>query len=194
VVAALLAGPLFLLWSGLCLLPAGQREHDLAHTWAAALRATQQFAGEQLASLWGQGLLASHNAPWLSAGHPAWAMLWDLGFIAAWGYLLARIASRGFARLAGARDPSSPMPAWRWLGMAPLLAAGGDVAEDLLTWAALAAHGIDAGILAHACLWLTGLAALVKFAGLIACVPWIAVRCWIAFQPRGARSKGAVAA
>jgi uncharacterized protein (DUF2235 family) len=113
-------------------------------------------------------------------GGVVWAMVWDLGFIAGGGYLLARIASRAFAWLAGWGTPGMALPAWRVLGFMPLLAVGADVSEDLLTVAAIASDGLGAAPLA----WLlrTGatIALWLKLSGLAACVPLVLVRLWIA--------------
>jgi hypothetical protein len=148
--------------------------------WAA--RMAYEFACEQFAALWGKGLLAPDHAPWHSGVQAGWAMFWDFGFIAAWGYLLARIASRAFAWLAGSREPSSGMPSWRWLGMAPLVAVGGDVGENLSTLLAMALHGLGVDVLGYSVLWLGGIAAAAKFGGLIACLPLVGVRMWIALS------------
>ena len=125
---------------------------------------------------------------WAGA-QPAWSVLWDFGFIASWGYLLARAASRAFAWLAGARDAEAGLPAWRWLGMAPLAAVGGDVVENLLTLAALAMHGLATDLLAGLCVWLAGAAAWLKVAGLLACLPLLALRLRLALP--GVPSAGA---
>ena len=179
--AALVLGALFLLLSGACLIPDGWGSlwHDGGAGAAAAAAAA--FARAQLAALWLGGLLASGQAPWQRAdAHPGWAMFWDFAFIACWGYGLARVASRSFAWLAGTRGPNEPLPWWRGVGMAPLAAFGGDVCENLLLLAALAAHGAGTDALARACLWLASLGSVCKFGGLIACVPLLALRGWIA--------------
>ena len=118
-----------------------------------------------------------------------WSMQWDLGFIVGWGYLLARIASRAFAWLAGWRAPGMPLPAWRVLGFMPLLAVGADVSEDLLSVAAIAVNAIGAEPAAWCLRGLAWLATYLKFAGLLACVPLLAVRLWIA-MPWVDRSPG----
>ena len=186
--AAVLLGALCLLLSGICLLPDGWSRDGFMRGLVWAFGTARAFAFEQLASLWGKGLLAPGQAPWASGVQPGWAMFWDLAFIAAWGYLLARVSSRAFAWLAGSRGPASDLPSWRWLGMAPLLAVGGDVGEDLLTLTAMAMHAIDVEFLAHQCLWLAGVSALAKFAGLIACLPLVAVRVRIAVGGRAPAS------
>jgi len=181
-VAAVLGG-LCLELSGWCLLPDFHVEDGLAEGMRQSIAAACAFADDQLASLWFKGLLDETREPWMQPGQPGWAMFWDLGFILGWGYLLARISSRSFAWIAGARSPKSRMPLWCWLGMAPLLAVGGDVTEDLLTWFALVAHGIGTDMVAHALLFLTGMASLAKLAGLVACVPLVVVRFWMIFRP-----------
>jgi hypothetical protein len=180
VAAAVALGLLCLLLSGICLLPDGWSRDGIGRGLLWALATVRTFAFEQFASLWGKGLLAPGQAPWSSGVQPGWAMFWDLGFIAAWGYLLARVASRAFSWLAGSRGPSSDLPPWRWLGMAPLLAVGGDVAEDLLTLSAMALHSIGVDSLAHLCLWAAGVGGLAKFGGLLACLPLLVVRIRIA--------------
>ena len=179
-VVALLLGIACLLLSGACLLEAGHQALWQDGGVADAIAAASAFADDQLGSLAGSGLLAPGGAPWALATQPGWAMFWDLAFILCWGYLLARIGSRAFAWLAGARTPASTLPWWRALGMAPLAAVGGDVGEDLLTLAAMALHAAGTDVLANSFLWFAGVSALCKFAGLTACVALLALRCWIA--------------
>ena len=187
-VIALLVGLLALVAYGVCLLlPSEVNFWPLADAPATALhamRAAQHFAGEQLTALWGGGLMAPGHRPWeLNAAiQPGWAMLWDLVFIACWGYLLSRIASRAFAWLAGFRDVNSPLPAWRWLGFAPMLAVSADVAEDSALWAALALHGAGTDTLAAAALWLGGAASALKFASLAVCMVLVVVRVIVVFS------------
>lgn len=168
---ALLAATLALVLSGLSLIGTGLRGLLAPELWPAAIAATQDLALAQLTGA-------------LSPRRPgiAWAMAWDLAFVVAWGYLLARVASRAFAWAAGASTPGQRRPWWQRLGMAPLVAVGGDVAEDLLTIAALVLQqslGAPtlAALLTHGAI---PLAALLKFAGLAGCVPWLALRLWIA--------------
>ncbi len=177
---ALVAAIVCFLLSGACLLAAGWQGLLSAQGFGLAVGAATAFAGDQLASLWGQGLFAEGHAPWQIAGQAGWSMFWDFGFLASWGYLLARIGSRSFAWLAGIRSATSPLPKWRALGMAPLLAVGADACENLLTLAALAMHAAGAGAIASLCLFLAGASALGKVAGLISCLPLIVLRCWIA--------------
>lgn len=182
---AVAAALFFLVLSGRSLLP--QRASGL-DGWLDAIEATQVFASEQLASLWGEGLFAVGRAPWQRAGQPGWAMVYDLVFIVAWGYLLARVSSRAFAWLADERQPGAPLARWRWLGIAPLIAVGGDVVEDTTVWLAMAGHAAGADNFAAVSLWLGGLASLCKFAGLAGCLPWIGLRYWISFEPGNAEA------
>ncbi|MEP7056303.1 MAG: DUF2235 domain-containing protein [Caldimonas sp.] len=188
---ALAVGFVALVFSGACLAPYRWTELWRPEAMLRSVDAAFAFMHDQFFSLrcvLGIYPLSFHcdglldpalRATWLGA-QPGWAMFWDLLFIGAWGYLLARIASRAFAWLAGIRDEKSGAPGWRWLGMAPLAAVGGDVVEDLLTLAALAMDGIGAGPLRTFFLFLVGVAAAVKWAGLGACLPLLGVRLWIA--------------
>ena len=181
VVFAALAGIVTLLLSGLCLVAPASRHFDYA-TLMLALDAPGDFAYQQIGSLLGSGLLAPGQAPWLQPGQPGWSMFWDLAFIACYGYILARIASRAFTWLAGDNVPKTPPPRWRGLGMAPLMAVGGDICEDLLTLAALAAHGAGTDIVAFVLLWFASLGSVVKFAGLLISLVLVIVRCHIVFH------------
>lgn len=176
-VVATLLGALFFVLSGACLTPAGWPGLNSVAALRVAACASAEFARAQLASLWASGLWPVQR---YAGAQPAWAMFWDFAFIACWGYLLARIASRAFAWLAGRRRPDTPLPAWRMLGFAPLAAVAGDMAENLCTLGALALHGIGTDLSAAGLLWLGGVAAGVKLGGLLACVPLLAVRLWIA--------------
>ncbi|WP_077032678.1 DUF2235 domain-containing protein [Pelomonas sp. KK5] len=110
-----------------------------------------------------------------------WSMFWDFAFIGAWGYLLARIASRGFAWLAGPRRPGQGRPWWHVLGMLPLAAVAADVLEDGLTLLALALHGVDAPLAGHAALCLVAVASHLKLLALAGCALfWLPLRLWIA--------------
>ncbi len=114
-------------------------------------------------------------------------MAWDLCFIVSWGYLLARVASRAFAWLAGEQGATPRKPPWRLLGFAPLVAVGGDVAENLSVWFALALHWMGTDVLACVVLWFGALGSLAKLGGLVACLPLAAVRGWIAVKEGAAR-------
>jgi uncharacterized protein (DUF2235 family) len=185
VAVALLLGGLCLLLSGACLRPEGWHVLGMPGGLQAASDAAREFALEQLGALRLQGVLLPGHAPWEGARQAGWAMAWDFGFIACWGYLLARVTSRGFAWLVGRRSVSSGLPAWRWLGMAPMAAVLGDVAEDTGTWAALALHAAGVDLLAQVALWFGSWGSIEKFAGLAACVPWLLLRVWIALPGVG---------
>ncbi len=176
-VAAVLLGLLCLLRSGGSLLNDGWGTLFMPEHWQPALKAAARLAQEQLVG-------PLHQWLWVIRHYDGtavfWAMFWDLLFIACWGYLLARIASRAFAWLAGSRAPGQPLPAWRLLGFAPLAAVGGDVCEDLLTLAAFAAHGVGTDSWAKLLIVLCLAASAVKWAGVLVSLPLVAVRLWIA--------------
>jgi Uncharacterized alpha/beta hydrolase domain (DUF2235) len=181
VVLSLLFAALLLLLQGRELLAQPQALWQPALWWPAA-QAAAAFAQQQAASLWLHGLLAS--PPWPHSGAVAWAMLFDLGFVACWGYLLARISSRAFAWAAQTQQPGAALPRWLWLGMAPLLAVAGDVGENLLTLAALSLNDLGADTAASLALWAVGLAAAAKWLGLLACVPWLLLRLVLVVLPK----------
>ncbi|MDY0744706.1 DUF2235 domain-containing protein [Paucibacter sp. R3-3] len=173
--AALLLGLVFVLFSGACLLQdggllrlfsAGASGSGMGDAWRAGLSLVdQQLHGDaDLLRRYGVG----------------WAMFWDLCFIGCWGYLLARIASRGFAWLAPPRRPGDARPWWHALGMLPLIAVMADVIEDGLTLVGLALHGMDATLLGVVAVGLVAVASLLKFLALLGCLFWVALRLWIA--------------
>jgi uncharacterized protein (DUF2235 family) len=180
---ATVLGAMFLLVSGLCLLR--DWRFDMASL-RDAFQATFDFAAFQIRSLPWLHHGIDQSASLLAYPHPAWAMFWDLLFVACWSYLLARVASRAFAALAGARRANSPMPWWRWIGFAPLAAVAGDVIENLLTLGSLAASGLGTQVVAALLLWLVGIASWCKLLGLLACVPLLAVRIALVLPDRGA--------
>jgi uncharacterized protein (DUF2235 family) len=183
VVAAVVLGAVFLFFSGLALLR--DWPFDLALV-SDAYSAAMKFARFQTYALpWAHGNI-DPPATLLAYPHPAWAMVWDLPFIACWGYLLARVASRAFTWLAGSRRATSTLPWWRWLGFAPLALVGGDVVEDLLTLSALAASGLGTQWGAAFLLWAVGVASCCKWLGLMACMPLLGVRLMLMVSRRGA--------
>ena len=183
---AVLFGALCLLLAGACLLSDGWRDLLQPHGWSDAAAAAAAFAWAQFASLGGRGLL---GAGWPIPQQPAWAIFWGFGFTACWGYWLARIGSRAFAWLAGARRPGAAQPWWRALGMMPLLAVGGALAAGLATLAALALRALGTDLLAAALLWLAGVAVSAQLVGLLGCVPLLAVRLWLALVARGGEGR-----
>jgi uncharacterized protein (DUF2235 family) len=127
-------------------------------------------------------LTAWHGAPWPLAGPPGsaagTALLLDLGFIACYGYVLARLCTRAFARIAGVRAITSAKHAWlNGLGCGLMVTVLADLAEDALTWLvlpdgwleALAVSNLLPSLLADFLLLLTSglmaLAVIAKWAG-----------------------------
>jgi len=141
----------------------------LAGTWPgfAALELPSKLARAQLALLWTR---PGDLAPLAQAFGPGigWAMLADMLLAASYGYLLARVAGWAFRRAAGVRRLGQGVPAWRWLGLAPLCAVGADACENVLTALASAWDG-PVGLLQGLVLYLVGLAAAAKFLGLLGC-------------------------
>lgn len=147
-----------------------------AWTWEVGV--AFRFALEQLQGPWARGLGLVQSHP---AADVVWAMAWDFAFIACWGYLLARVASRSFAWLAGLRKPGMRSPPWRVLGYLPFLAVAGDVVENLATVAAFAARGAGIGGWAPLLmLAVCSVASALKWAGLTGCLPLLLVRLWMA--------------
>jgi uncharacterized protein (DUF2235 family) len=107
-VAAIL-GVIFVWLQGLQLLEPGFFQLSL-NNFGVAVRAAIEYSTQQRLAATGGGVLVSGNEPWNSPFHPAWAMFWDLAFIGAYGYLVARFSSRAFTWLAGERRPGEAMP------------------------------------------------------------------------------------
>jgi hypothetical protein len=194
--------PTLLLWtvvavvcviaSGICLRTS--HEANLVSEAWSAMQAAFQFSNEQLAAFWGQGLLVAEHRPWELNTHPGWAMFWDLGFIAGWGYLLGRVASRAFAWKAGSRTVASDRPRWLlFLGFAPMTAVLGDLSEDLCLWASLACNWAHAGPVALAFLWLGSLGSIAKYFGILASIPLLLLRIWAWPKPAQPRGQAQVA-
>lgn len=100
----------------------------------AYLRADMLFQGWQLTglvpALW-QSFATGFDAPRL-------ALLFDLGFIACYAYVLAYWASWAFARRSGWRRAGQPVSVWtQRLGWALPLAVACDVLENIFTWSTL---------------------------------------------------------
>lgn len=151
--------------------------------WAMAWGAAADFSVDQLWSLGGHGLLLPDNQVWQQPGQPAWAVFWDLIYLAGWSYFLARIASRAFAWMVGVRNVHSPSPRLFLLGLAPLGLIAACLAVDGFTWAALAAHGIGVDWLGRFFTRLIAVSWIAKLAGVVACLPLLVLRYWIAFRP-----------
>jgi uncharacterized protein (DUF2235 family) len=182
-VATCVAGILALMASGLCLLPGAPPLSNLS-TWMDALSATRDFAGKQFDAVHGEGLFSAGSRLWdepLRNLHTGWAMFWDLGFIACWGYWMARICSRAFTWMVGERHVDSERPWWLPLGFAPMAAVSGDVIEDMAIWLALALHAAGVDTLALAAVCLGGVASLLKWIGLAFCAVLAVVRFRLVF-------------
>ena len=174
-------GLLFYSLAGACLVPQTTKQvFTQLDVWIEALTAPARFATDLLASLSLQGLYA--RIGWLSwrSVHPGWATLWQIATIFAWGYLLARVASRSFAWLAGARNEQSRAPAWRWLGMAPLTAIGGAAMSLACIDLAIVSVAIGAVLLRPAFVIVAALFLVVALIGVLGCLPLLLVRLWIA--------------
>ena len=105
------------------------------------------------------------------AASPAWAMAWDFVFIAAFGYLIARLASRVFTWLAGWRRPGQPRSRWLLaLGWLPALAVGADALENTATLAALALPFLGMPSVGTLALFVVGAFSLIKLAGYALCL------------------------
>jgi uncharacterized protein (DUF2235 family) len=175
---ALAAGVVSFMAIGLCMAPdlavsdAWRRPDLVAHG------ALELGAGELL--MWWGWMPDGALLPWSDAFQPGWAAFWDLLFAGSWGYLLARVASRAFTWMVGQRHPGDAVPWFCPIGMAPLLAVGGDVAADVLTWLAMAAHGAGAGFVAVLMLVAAMIASICKLLAIGACVVFVAIRLLIA--------------
>lgn len=99
---------------------------------------------------------------------PRRAMLCDLGFLAGYAYVMARLVTRAFARRFACRDVEGPAPRLRVLGAALPLLVGGDLLENGCALAAFSA-GPD-GWLGPAWFWLGAFGAWAKFVGLAGCL------------------------
>ena len=124
---------------------------------ASYLKTNAQFQAWQLTAV------LSIDGSWWHAlssfGAPRWAVVWDLGLIASYAYVLAALATRAFAGAAGLNRLGLPVPTLlNRLGWALPLMVFADVGENLFTWVAIT--------LGHAELWaLAGVARL----GMAAC-------------------------
>jgi len=110
--------------------------------------------------------LAACPAPLVSSAAAFWAVIADLGFIAAYSWLLGLVATWAFREMASHRTPGDPVSIWFALGKAPMYAVVADVAENLLTllvlWSLPWQNVLLSAILGFAMM----LANLVKWAGL----------------------------
>jgi hypothetical protein len=117
------------------------------------------------------GLRNAAAADRYRAASPAWAIAWDFVFIAAFGYLIARLASRVFTWLAGWRRPGQPRPRWLLaLGWLPAIAVGADALEDTATLVALALPHLGMPGVGTLALFAVGAFSVVKLAGYALCI------------------------
>jgi uncharacterized protein (DUF2235 family) len=186
---AVVLGVVFVWLSGLRLLEPGLFEPSWDN-FRLAVQAAIDYSTQQRLAAHGGGVLVSGNEPWNSPFHPGWAMVWDLAFVGAYGYLVARFSSRAFTWLAGERRPGEAMPWWRSLGMAPLALVAGDVLADSSTLLAMLAQWASVHWLAIGLLWFGGLASYVELIGGLGCAALLLVR--LAMAVAGGQRVGAV--
>ena len=113
-----------------------------------------------------------HAEAWerVQAASLGWALAWDFVFIAAFGYLIARLSSRVFTWAAGWQRPGQPRRAWLLaMGWLPALAVGSDALENTLTLAALAMDHLGLPSFAAMTLLGVGLCSLSKLVGYALC-------------------------
>lgn len=104
--------------------------------WSAALQANARFQAWQL----GTASLADWVAEAAHFARPGRALLFDLGLIAAWAWVLSLWTCRAFARHAGLIPVGRRPPVWlNRLGWALPVALAADLLEDLGTAASLLA-------------------------------------------------------
>jgi Uncharacterized alpha/beta hydrolase domain (DUF2235) len=142
-----------------------------ASAWQA-LSADAAFARWQLA-WWFDGRGALPRVSFAALGlHHVRAALWiDLGFIAAYGYLIGRVASRSFATVARLRRVTEAVPTGlNRLGLAACVLVVGDVLENLLTylWCVTSPNALVPHF-EYFTGALMSLASLVKWLGLLGC-------------------------
>ncbi len=113
--------------------------------------------------------------------HLRTALVLDLGLIVCYGYLLARLCSRAFARVAGLGAVTRrPSPVLNFLGLLPGLALGADVVEDLTTWLwSQWADNSYAPMLTGLSGWAMSTASLAKWLALLGCFALV-VWGWVA--------------
>ncbi len=142
IAAAFHLGPNPLNAAAMCTLPSGSNFGPMVASVMAWINDTPLASANLCFAKWQLAWLASGQSP--STGligyhSPNRAVAVDFFIIASYGYLLARGAGWAFARRAGLRRVGmKPSKALNYLGMAPLVAVLGDVAENLLTWLTLA--------------------------------------------------------
>ena len=191
---AALSGYLVLLAEGQALLPPAGRWHPLIGLpslhgsldrvgafWLGTLHPLAEVCSGCVPTWLVDLGLPDAGPPWQSSAQPGWAAFWDLVLTGCWGYGVARIGTRVFARFAGARTVQSRGSGWLLLlGWIPCLAVAGRAAADGCIWLALAAHGSGVDTLAFLVRGLGALATLVQCAGLLGCVCLVLLRLTVA--------------
>jgi uncharacterized protein (DUF2235 family) len=100
-------------------------------------------------------------------GSPAWAVVWDFVFIAAYAYALSWFAAAAFERHTGARRAGEAVPQWlNRLGWAFPLAVLSDVGENIASWLTIMLCRTDVTVLAFFAGFLMTIFAVLKFVGL----------------------------
>lgn len=127
----------------------------------------------------------------LSGGAVAWAMLWDFAFMVAFGYVIARLASRVFAWAAGWRKPGLGRPPWLLaMGWLPAIAIGSDALENLCTLLALALRALAMPSVAQGALVVMGCFSFIKIVSYPLCLVVFGVgRAILALVPTDAVGK-----
>lgn len=117
------------------------------------------------------GLWATWTARLAAFASPRWALVWDLGFIAAYAVVLAYAATWAFARVSGLRQVDAPPSRLaNRLGWALPLAVFADLLENLATWFTIWAIGeplFVLKLLGCVLAMVAALASLAKWAGLL---------------------------
>lgn len=101
-------------------------------------------------------------------GSPRWALVWDLGLIVSYAYVLATMTTRAFARAAGLNRLGLIVPALlNRLGWALPLAVFGDLGEDFFSWTTITLGHSDLWLLAALGRLAMALCAAAKLVGLL---------------------------
>ncbi len=166
-------GALALVLSGYMLMPAGgwRGFHAFATTpsqWVEAMVIAKNLAVAQ-ATTWfdarGAFDVASEDG-----ACPRRALLFDMAFIAAYAYVLARLCSRAFARRFTWREVDGLPPKLRLLGFSLSTLVAGDFVENVL---GIAAFSCGRGVFGQGFLCLGAFGSFAKFVGFAGCVALI---------------------
>lgn len=138
--------------------------------WLDAMKTAANLAIAQ-ASAWfdPQGPFVVASEP---GACPRRALAFDMLFLVAYAYVLARFCSRAFARRFAWRDLASPAPTLRFLGFALPTMVAGDLVENAL---GIAGFSCGNGVFGQAFFCLGAFGSVAKFAGLLGCVILIGV-------------------